>query len=81
MLFDRSLVLDPSSEVTIRVIGDRAATLSVDGKATETLYDGDTVVATESPVEARLVTFDTRSFHAVLKSKFGLREHAPGEED
>ena len=81
MLFDRSLVLDPASEVAIHVVGDRAATLSVDGRATETLHDGDTVVATESPVEARLVTFDTRSFHAVLKSKFGLREHAPGEED
>lgn len=80
MLFDRALVLDPSSEVAVTVTGAREATLSVDGRPTGTVFPGDTVVATESPVEARLVTFDTRSFHAVLKSKFGLREHAPGEE-
>jgi len=80
MLFDRSLVLESSSEIAITVTGDREATLSVDGRATATLNDGDTVMATESPVEAKLVTFDSRSFHAVLKSKFGLREHAPGEE-
>lgn len=80
MLFDRSLVLESKSEIAITVTGDREATLSVDGRATASLRDGDTVMATESPVEARLVTFDSRSFHAVLKSKFGLREHAPGEE-
>ena len=80
MLFDRSLVLESDSEIAITVNGSREATLSVDGRATATLNDGDTVMATESPVEARLVTFDSRSFHAVLKSKFGLREHAPGEE-
>ena len=81
MLFDRSMVLDPASEVAITVSGHREATLSVDGMATASLRRGDTVKATESPVEAQLVTFDSRSFHAVLKSKFGLREHAPGEED
>jgi len=80
MLFDRSLVLNSVSEIAITVTGDRDATLSVDGRATATLKDGDTVMATESTVEAKLVTFDSRSFHAVLKSKFGLREHAPGEE-
>ncbi len=81
MLFDRSMVLDPKSEVMITVVGSREATLSVDGRATTSLRDGDTVRAIKSPVEAKLVTFDSRSFHAVLKSKFGLREHAPGEED
>jgi len=79
-LFDRSLVLDPTSEIRITVASARDAILSVDGRPTATLTEGDTVVATESSVEARLVTFDSRSFHAVLKSKFGLHTHMPGDE-
>jgi len=79
-LFDRSLVLDPSSEIRIAVASSRDAILSVDGRPTATLTEGDTVVATESSVAAKLVTFDSHSFHAVLKSKFGLHAHMPEEE-
>jgi len=79
-LFDRSLVLDPTSEIRITVASARDAILSVDGRPTATLTEGDTVVAGESSVEARLVTFDSRSFHAVLRSKFGLHAHMPGGE-
>ena len=80
-LFDRSLVLDPASEIRIGLEGSRDATLSIDGRAMATLVDGDAVLATESPIGARLVTVAGHSFHSVLKSKFGLRGNAPGEAD
>ncbi|MGI9602522.1 MAG: NAD(+)/NADH kinase [Acidimicrobiales bacterium] len=73
-LFDRSLVLKPSSTVTFEVAGHREARLSVDGRTLATLERGDTVVCTASPRTVRLVTFGDPSFHQVLKAKFGLAD-------
>ena len=74
MLFDRALVLEPSTEVRIVVLGPRPALLSADGRAIATLTEGDAVVCTGSEHIARLVRYDGSDFHRVLKSKFGLND-------
>lgn len=74
MLFDRSLVLDPAEHVTVEVIGHRPAQLTVDGQAARRLVEGDVVAFRPSTESARFVRFGTRSFHQVLKAKFGLAD-------
>lgn len=71
-LFDRSLVLEPASEVTITVLGDREAVLSIDGQEAAVIPVGESVSATAAAVPARFVTFGGRDFHQILKTKFGL---------
>lgn len=73
-IFDRSLVLDPLSVIRLEVIGDRSATLSVDGTNLGQLEAGDAVVCTAADRPARLVTFGPRNFINILKTKFGLDE-------
>lgn len=72
MLFDRTLVLGPDSQIRAQVCSDRPATLSVDGRSVGTLEDGDAVVCTAAELSAQLVTFGPRDFHRTLKAKFGL---------
>ncbi len=74
MLFDRTLVLEPTTEVRLRVRGHRAATLSVDGRNLGELDEGDAVVCTAADRSARLVTFGDRDFHQIVKAKFGLQD-------
>jgi NAD+ kinase len=74
MLFDRSLILAPDARVRIEVVGDRPATLSVDGNNLGTLYKGDAVTCTASAGSARFVTFGPRNFLRILKTKFGLSD-------
>ena len=74
MLFDRSLVLRPDTTVRLEVVGDRNATVSVDGRNLGELEEGDAVVCTVARNPARLVTFEPRSFLRILKAKFGLND-------
>jgi NAD kinase len=74
MLFDRSLVLDPSALVRIEVAGDRPATLSVDGHNLGMLKPADAVTFTAASLSARFVTFGPRDFLRILKAKFGLND-------
>lgn len=74
MLFDRALVLGPETVVGLVVEGDRAASLSLDGRTVGTLHDGDAIACTAAQRPVRLVTFGPRDFHAVLKAKFGLND-------
>lgn len=74
MLFDRSMVVAADSELRLEVLSDRGAVLSVDGRRLAELGQHDAVVCSASPRPARLVTFGTRRFHQVLKSKFGLND-------
>ena len=74
MLFDRSLVLAPEARVRIEVVGDRPATLSVDGNNLGTLYRGDAITCTGASGRARFVTFGPRNFLRILKTKFGLSD-------
>lgn len=74
MLFDRSLVLGPDCEISVTVRGDRDASVCVDGQVVASLVSGDRVICTTSRRPARIVTFGTRDFHSVLRSKFGLSD-------
>lgn len=74
MLFDRSLILNPESEIRLEVCGHRPATLSVDGRNLGELQEGDAVVCTAAEHPARLVTFGERDFLGILKAKFGLTD-------
>ena len=72
MLFDRALVLPPTTTVRLEVTGDRPAALSVDGRNVAELGDGDVITCTRADTPARLVTFDPTSFLDIVKAKFGL---------
>ncbi len=74
MLFDRTLVLDPSESVEVEVIGHRTVTLSVDGQPMTSLAEGDRIAVAPSPHVARFVRFGERRFHQILKAKFGLAD-------
>ena len=74
MLFDRTMVLDPSTEVGMEVLGHREATCSVDGRELVVLGGGDMVVCTVADRVARLVTFGPRDFKLLLATKFGLED-------
>lgn len=74
MLFDRTLVLDPSEVVEIEVSGHRRAELSIDGQPLGALDDGDTVRCSPSDATASFVRFGAYHYHQILKAKFGLSD-------
>jgi NAD+ kinase len=74
MLFDRTLVLDPSETIRLEVIDGRPAVLSVDGRELGRLQEGDAVNCRAGDHAARLISFDGRDFHQILKTKFGLAD-------
>lgn len=74
MLFDRSMVLDPSTTLTLTAAGHRPATVSVDGRRIATVGDGAVIRCVAAAQSARLVSFGARRFHHVLKAKFGLND-------
>lgn len=74
MLFDRTLVLGPERVVSLKVVGARPATLSIDGWEIGRLAPGETVTCTAARRTARLVVFGPRDFLRILKAKFGLSE-------
>lgn len=73
-LFDRSLVLEPSSTIEVSVRSDRVAAVAVDGEHQIELQPGATVRITADERPARFVTFGDRNFHQILKAKFGLND-------
>jgi NAD+ kinase len=74
MLFDRPLVLDPTERVELAVEEPRPAVLVVDGITIGRLEPGSVVECEEGDRPARLVTFGTRDFHAILRAKFHLSD-------
>jgi NAD+ kinase len=74
MLFDRPLVLDPAQRIHLDVLDPRPAMLVVDGLIVATLEPGATVDCREGDRPARLVTFGSRDFHAILRAKFHLAD-------
>ncbi|HUB69260.1 MAG TPA: NAD(+)/NADH kinase [Acidimicrobiales bacterium] len=74
MLFDRSIVLDSSDTVSLRVEGRSNAELIVDGVRLGELEVGEQLVCSAGASDAVLVTFGDRSFESVLKSKFRLAD-------
>lgn len=74
MLFDRSLVLDPTESVEIEVLGDRTASVAVDGRPMCRLGEGAVVTCRPSNETARFVRLGDHHYHQVLKAKFGLTD-------
>lgn len=74
MLFDRPLLLSPTTHIRLEVVADRPATLSVDGRNLGLLREGDALECTASSSPARLVSFGPRSFLELVKAKFGLAD-------
>lgn len=73
-LFDRSLVINPTSMVEIEVLPDRNASLSLDGRRATRLLPGDRVRCTRSGIPAGFVSLHGEEFLNVLKTKFGLTD-------
>ncbi len=74
MLFDRSLVLDPTEVIDIEVSGHRRAQVSIDGQPVGALDDGDVVRVVPAVETASFVRFGTYHYHQILKAKFGLTD-------
>jgi NAD+ kinase len=74
MLFDRTLILDDDSDISLTVAGNRGAALVVDGRHLGELQPGDVIRCRASDHVARLVLSGPREFHSILKAKFGLSD-------
>lgn len=75
----RSLVVSPSSEITVQVLGHPVQTLlTADGQQGEELRAGDVVVVHRAPEPARLLRLGGGNFFEVLTSK--LAERVPRSE-
>jgi NAD+ kinase len=74
MLFDRPLVLEPTEQLRLEVKEPRSAVLVVDGVTVCGLAPGAIVDCCEGGQPARLVTFGSRHFHAILRAKFHLAD-------
>ncbi len=72
MVFNRSMILAPTTEVMLTVQGYRGAVLSLDGRTTLDLEPGQSVVCRGSTRTAKLLVRGDRDFHTVLKEKFRL---------
>ncbi|MEM7275373.1 MAG: NAD(+)/NADH kinase [Actinomycetota bacterium] len=72
MVFNRSMVLAPTTEVTLTVQGYRGAVLSLDGRSALDLDPGQSVTCRGSSRTAKLLVGGDRDFHSVLKKKFRL---------
>ncbi len=74
MMFNRPLVLAPSTQVRLEVQGYRTAVVTLDGRPITTIDPGSAVTVRRSSVAARFLVTGRRDFHAVLKEKFGLTD-------
>jgi len=74
MLFDRTMVLDPTETVEVEVLGHLSAGVVLDGRVGATVEPGGRVHCSPSSRVARFVRFDRRPYHQTLKSKFGLTD-------
>ncbi len=72
MVFNRSMVLAPTTEVKLTVKGHRGAVLALDGRTVLDLEPGQSVVCRGSNRTAKLLVKGDRDFHTVLKEKFRL---------
>lgn len=74
MVFDRSLVLAPSTEVSLTISGYRDGRVAVDGRAVAELAPGGVVRCRAARQRARFVVVGDHDFHTILKEKFGLTD-------
>lgn len=74
MVFDRSLILKPSTVVELTVSGYRNGKVTVDGRVVTELEPGETLVCRASDRRARFLLANERNFLGILKEKFGLED-------
>lgn len=74
MVFDRSLILKPSTVVELTVSGYRNGKVTVDGRLVTELEPGETLVCKASDRRVRFLTRSERNFHGILKEKFNLED-------
>jgi len=72
MVFNRSMVLAPTTEVMLTVKGYRGAVLSLDGRTVLELEPGESVTCRGAERTAKLLVRGDRDFHTILKEKFRL---------
>ena len=72
MVFNRSMILAPTTEVTFTVQGHRGAVLALDGRPGLELSPGQSVRCKSAGTEVKLLVTGERDFHTVLKEKFHL---------
>ena len=71
-LFDRALVLPPTSEISVRVVLDRAVHVTVDKNDLGHLVEGEVVTIRRGEELAKFVTFEKRPYLDLVRSKFDL---------
>ncbi len=74
MVFDRSLVLAPTTQVRFAVDGYRDGIVTVDGQQIARLAPGDAVLCNGGRRTATFLVRGDRDFHTILKEKFGLTD-------
>ncbi len=74
MVFNRSMVLAPTTTVELTVQGYRGGVLSLDGRTVLDLEPGQSVVCRAAAQQAKFLVRSDRDFHTVLKEKFRLDE-------
>lgn len=74
MVFDRSLILKPSTVVELTVGGYRNGKVTVDGRLVTELEPGETLVCRASERRVRFLSRGERNFHGILKEKFNLED-------
>ncbi len=74
MVFDRSLVLAPTTDVRLEVDGYRDGIVTIDGRQLARLSPGDAVLCRGSSRKATFLVRGDRDFHTILKEKFGLTD-------
>jgi len=72
MVFNRSMILAPTTEVTFTVQGHRGAVLALDGYSSLQLDPGQSVYCRAANIDVKLLVTGERDFHTVLKEKFHL---------
>lgn len=72
MVFDRSLILAPSTEVELEIDGHRSAAVTLDGRQIQRLEPGEKVLCRTSATRVKFLVTGHKNFHAILKDKFGL---------
>ncbi len=71
-LFNRSMVLAPTTEIRLTVLGYRPGVVSLDGRNVMELAPGQSVICRAADRTVRFLVTGDRDFHTVLKDKFRL---------
>ncbi len=72
VVFNRSMVVAPTTEIRLTVLGYRPGVVSLDGRNVVELEPGQSVICRAADRTARFLVTGDRDFHTVLKEKFRL---------